>query len=160
MSHDGIRLSFALEYVYGHSVVTAPAIQWRKVVFADGTPTLLERAPGPLSSIHKQAEVVAVAVSGQASATPGIDIVRYHEKDHPYVYNVDHYTVIEDFHLHPDYERIRQHVGIQDSADLRDMMKNWIFIVGPKQIDGIHWSKTIPKYIQSAIKKAGDAAGN
>ena len=154
MAHDGIRLTFGLEYLYGYSVVTAPATQWREIVIADGTPTVLEQVPGPLSAVHKQAEVVAVAASGQANPTPGIDIVRYHQKDHPYIYNVDHYTVIEDFHLHPNYDKIREKVGIQDSTDLRQMMQDWIFIVGPKRIEGVHWSKTIPEYIQNAMKKA------
>jgi hypothetical protein len=154
MPHDGIRLNFALESVFEYSVVTAPATQWREIVYADGRPTLLEQAPGPLSSVHKTAVVVAVAASGVATPNPGIDIVRYHKKDFPYVYNVDRYTVLEDFQLHVDYERILRRFRIPDSSELQDMLQSWIFIVGPKKIDAAHWSTAIPEFIRNAKRKA------
>jgi len=154
MPHDGIRLNFALGSLFEHSVVTAPATQWREIVYSDGRSTLLEQAPGPLSSVHKSAVVVAVAASGAATKNPGIDIVRYHQRDFPYVYNVDHYTVIEDFQLHVDYQRILQRFRIPDSSELQEMLRTWIFIVGPQKIDGSHWSTVIPEFIRDAKKKA------
>jgi hypothetical protein len=156
MNNDATRVFYYLEHINNCSVATFTAQIWHDMIIDDGAPTILECAPYPLSKVHHDANVIAVVASGNLNPSHGIDILRCHEKDYPYIYNLDHYTIIEDFHLHPEYLNILYKGGVDDSEALRTILNSWIFIVGPVNNKNSHWFTEIPEYIKNAKKKYGD----
>ena len=53
--------------------------------------------PPPSSGLVSMAANVMTAGSGICNPSPGIDVVCLDLKDEPYIYNIDHYTVFEQF---------------------------------------------------------------
>ena len=148
------RLRYLLVHNFGSSVVTVNFQVWSKIVNHDGSVTKLEEIPHKLSGVQKDAEVVVAAASGIANARPGIDIVRKDPKDAPYIYNTDHYTVIETLTCHPEYASFVSRAGVRDSEELRKAIDLWIWIIGPSREPGIHWSTEIPAHIRLAKEKS------
>jgi hypothetical protein len=97
--------------------------------------------------------VIAVA-SGIANQSPGLEIVRRDPADAPFIYNTDHYTVIENLTGHPEYLTFVRRAGVQDSIELRSAIDSWVWILGPTRDRAVHWSKEIPGYIRDAKEKA------
>lgn len=124
----------------------------------DGLVTTLEEVPEKLSGVMKDAEVVVAVASGIATPSPGIDIVRRDPKDAPYIYNTDHYMVVEKLTAHPDYLSFVRRAGVQDSEELRRTVNSWVWIVGPFRDPAAHWSIEVPQHIQTAKAKAEQAA--
>ncbi len=107
----------------------------------------------PIQAVAHQATVVAIAGSGIANPQPGIDVVRYDGGDRPFVYNIDHYQVVESLPSHPQYEAIVRKAGVQSTRDVRQFMADHVFVIGPERRDD-HWVKEIPAQIAAA--KASD----
>jgi hypothetical protein len=138
------RLRYVLDRNFESSVVTINFEDWGKMVRPDGAPTRLEQIPDKLSGVLKTAEVVVAVASGIANHTPGIDIVRKDPRDAPFIFNTDHYIVVEKLTQHPDYSSFVRRAGVQDSEELRDALDSWVWIIGPKRDPENHWSKEIP----------------
>jgi hypothetical protein len=147
------RLRYFLHHNFKSSVVTINFQDWDKMVRVDGATTRLERIPAKLSGVLKSAEIVVAVASGIANPSPGIDIVRKDPRDAPFIFNTDHYIVVEKLTQHPDYLSFVRRAGVQDSEDLRSALESWVWIIGPKRDPEIHWSKEIPEYIHNAKEK-------
>jgi hypothetical protein len=116
--------------------------------------TKLEEIPQKLSGVQRDAEVVIAVASGIANQSPGLEIVRRDPADAPFIYNTDHYTVIENLTGHPEYLTFVRRAGVQDSIELRSAIDLWVWILGPTRDRAVHWSKEIPGYIRDAKEKA------
>jgi hypothetical protein len=147
------RIRYFMQYAQGHSVITIGNQVWNQLVRQDGKPTLLEGVPQKLSGVMQDATVVVMAASGAHALDPAIQITRLDEKDYPYIYNTDHYSVIERLSRYPGYHEILGRTNIKDSELLRNTIDSWAWIIGPKKPPGIHWSKEIPQYVRDAEKK-------
>jgi hypothetical protein len=99
------RVKFALSHVENNSVRILAREQWEKLVLANGEPTLL-LSTAELDMNMQNACVVAVAASGVQNLNPGADVVRFDRNDYPYIYNTDHYSVVEHLSSHPKYNQI------------------------------------------------------
>ena len=148
-----IRIQFALEHIMDNSVMIVPREDWHNLVLSDGEPTELIEVPQPLKGLMSMAARVITAGSGIVNPSPGIDVVRYDPRDAPYIYNIYHYIVIENFPLHPQYHEALTTAGVKESEELRSALLNNAFVVGPYEIDGQHWSKEIPEGIKNARQK-------
>ena len=147
---DPLRLRYFMESHFGHSVITVNFQEWRNLVRHDGRPTKLERVPEKLSGVMHNAEIVAIAASGISNDRPGIEIVRRDRKDDPFIYNTDHYTVIERLSEHPDFVTIAKRAGVSASSELSKTLDSWVWIVGPERDPLNHWAEEIPEFIKRA----------
>ena len=95
--NDVILVQCALQRIEGKSVITLPREEWHHLVLPSGEPTRFKEVPRPLGGLMRMAAHVITAGSGVANPDAGIDVVRYDPDDAPYIYNIDHYTVIENF---------------------------------------------------------------
>ena len=154
---DSDRIRYSLEHIIARSVVTFPRSEWSRLVEPTGTPTRLVSAPPPLSRVAIDAKVLLVAASGVVNDDPGIDIVRHDPADAPYIYNIDHYAVIENLHLHPTYRKVLRVAGVPESAALGSYLRDNVFMVGPYQLD-YHHVIEIPQQIARSTVIAGGVA--
>jgi len=109
------RLRYFLHHNFKSSVVTINFQDWDKMVRVDGATTRLERIPAKLSGVLKSAEIVVAVASGIANPSPGIDIVRKDPRDAPFVFNTDHYIVVEKLTQH----RIICHSSVERECRIR-----------------------------------------
>ncbi len=148
------RIKIATRLVLDEKAVRAlPRNDWDALVRADGTPTVLDDAPAPLDGVSRDAHLTCAAASGVLNPDPGIDLIRYDPDDHPYIYNIDHYLVIEDITAHPRYAEFLDAAGVEDSALLRQELGKWVYTVGPQKLPDHHWSVEIPKHIRDAKRR-------
>jgi hypothetical protein len=119
------------------------------MVHSTGAVTQLAASALPIHAVAQQATVVAIAGSGIVNPQPGIDVVRFDGGDRPFVYNVDHYSVVEDLPSHPEYEAIVRKAGVQLTREVRKFMSENVFVVGPERLDN-HWVMEIPAQIAAA----------
>lgn len=147
------RIECALEHVMNASVITISRADWE--ILVDGEPTRVVLAPVEMKGLLSPASLVSVVGSGIYNPSPGVDIVRYDLEDSPFVYNIDHYKVLENFSDDPNYQRVLNMVGIIDSDALQVIFKDYVFIVGPYRLDN-HWSIEIPEAIRNAGIKGVD----
>ena len=145
-------IRYALGRVSDKSVVVFSRKQWERLISDTGEPTKINEAPEPLSRVMHQAIIVTVTASGIVNPSPGIDFVRYDIKDAPCVYNIDHYTVIENISIHEQYTRIFSMARVDDDEMLRAILRENVFIIGPERLSN-HWSIELPEYIKSAKQK-------
>ena len=94
---------------------------------------------------------VVTAGSGIYNPSPGIDVVRLDPRDIPYIYNIDHYTVLENFSSASLYHESLKVARIEENEELTEYVQSHVFIVGPYRKDN-HWVEEIPKQIQEAKK--------
>ena len=146
-----VRAYYGLLHHTGFPGITGCAFQWQQQVTGNGRPIQISEVPPPLENVRRDAEVVAIIASGNCP-NPGLDIIRYDQKDSPYVYNMDHYQVIENLPRHPAYQQVLKIAGIQDSEALRETLNSWIFLLGPEKTDD-HWRKTLPEFLQKETNK-------
>lgn len=150
------RIGYSLGHHEGKTVMIFSRDDWETLVHESGEPTSLTQPPAPLEKVIEQASVVAIAASGQINPDPGVDVVRRDSKDAPYVYNLDHYKVVENLQQHPQYDRILDTTGRPQTDDLDATLKEHVFIVGPFNKDHPgHWAEDIPGHIANAKKKQG-----
>jgi hypothetical protein len=147
------RIRYFMQHVQDYSVITIGYQEWNQLVRLDGKLTILEDAPPKLSGVMQDATVVAIAASGVNNPNPGIQITRRDMKDYPYIYNTDHYSVVERLSNYSGYCEILSRAGIRDSEKLRATVDSWVWVIGPQKLPGIHWSEEIPQYIRDAQKK-------
>ena len=145
---------YSIKHHEGKTAVSFSRDIWNTLVFESGEPTFLTRPPAPLENVVEQASVVAIAASGQINPNPGFDVVRHDPRDAPYVYNLDHYVVIQRLPQHPQYGRILDTAGLTQTERLDATLEKYVFIVGPYDKDHPgHWAKYIPSHIAEAKKK-------
>jgi hypothetical protein len=92
------------------------------------------------------------AGSGIYNPSPGIDVVRLDQADKPYIYNIDHYTVLEHFASSPIYQEALRVARIDENEELAEFIQSHVFVVGPYSDDN-HWVEEIPQHIREAKHK-------
>lgn len=148
------RIAYSLSHHHVKTVTIFSRDDWNTLVLESGEPTFLARPPAPLENVVEQASVVAIAASGQINPDPGVDVVRRDSKDAPYVYNLDHYKVVENLQQHPQYGSICDSAGLTQTEELDATLERHVFIVGPFDKDHPgHWAEDIPGHIANAKKK-------
>ena len=147
------RIEYAIERVMNASVITLSRQDWENLVNSE--PTKINLAPKEMKGFFLPASLVSVVGSGIYNPSPGLDVVRYDPTDSPYVYNIDHYRVLEQFSKDPNYQRVVSMAGVKDSDILQATFLENVFIVGPYHIDN-HWCEEIPKAIKKAKPKASE----
>ena len=146
------RLQYALEHVTDKSVFIVERIEWERIVDESGEPIKLANVPSPISSLVSMAAHVMTAGSGIYNPSPGIDVVRFDPADKPYIYNIDHYRVLENFVSAPLYQEALKVARIEETEELNKYIQSHVFVVGPFQEDN-HWVEEIPKQIREAKQK-------
>lgn len=146
------RIKFALQHHMDKSIAEFSKGDWERLILSSGEPTKLEEVPYPLSSVMTDAKVVAVTASGIINPDPGIDIVRYDAQDAPHVYNIDHYSVVENLPNHADYSKVLSTANVKETDELNKILKEKVFVVGPRQSSD-HWVKELPERIRNAKQK-------
>jgi hypothetical protein len=146
------RIPYAIELVEDKSVAVFSRKEWEELIPESGEITKLTRIPSPISGLTRQASEVVVVASGMSNIDPGIDVIRKDPKDDPFVYNVDHYTIIQNICLHPAYGEILLKAGVKESPELNEYLKENVFIVGPEKRSN-HWIEEIPDHLKSASIK-------
>jgi hypothetical protein len=148
------KLKYASSRVLNRDVLAMRRATWEHLVNGDGSPTLMNEPPEPVKGVMQEAMVVAVAASGQMNPDPGFDIVRYDPNDAPHIYNVDHYKVLENLAIHPEYDTIRNTAGVRQSEELTNCLNNHVFVVRNEESETPdHWSKDLPDRIKIARHK-------
>lgn len=162
MNPDQQRLYYGLIHATGdsRSVAVLPRSEWANLVRVDGSVTELRQLPSIISNpVLKAAEIVSIA-SGIANASPGLMVARYDPHDAPSVINVDRYTAIEDLSAHPIYPQALQIAGVSDSSEIRDSLKDYVFVVKEKPDPKFHWFEDFPKiFIEGLKKEPGETGG-
>jgi hypothetical protein len=146
------RFQFALDHVLDKSVVTVERDKWEQMIDENGEVIKLINVPLDISRLNSMAAHVMTAGSGIHNSSPGIDVVRYDPADKPYIYNIDHYTVFENFTSSPLYQKVLEVACIEASDELFEFIEAHVFIVGPYKEDN-HWVKEIPIQIREARSK-------
>lgn len=146
------RLQYALEHITDKSVFIVERTDWEHIVDTNGEPIKLAVIPSPISGLVSMAAHVMTAGSGIYNPSPGIDVVRFDPYDEPYVYNIDHYTVLEHFSLSPLYQKALKVSRIEETEELNEYIQSHVFVVGPYQ-EYNHWAEEIPKHIREAKSK-------
>lgn len=151
MSLEKIR--YALQRLRGYPVKVVSRKEWYYVLRPSGRPTRLEKPLTPFARVPAATQMVTMAVSGTTYAiNPGLHHVRRDEADTPDIFNTDSYDVIEDLPSHPSFERVLQISGISDRSEAANIVRDYVFIIGPhKRPD--HHSSRVPKDIKGAKKK-------
>lgn len=148
-----------LEYAIGHVVKMPvhlyPHDAWHQLVREDGLPTYIT-LPEPLAGLASRGNLVLAAGSGIYNPDPGLDAVRWDEKDAPNVYNIDHYPVYEDFCTRAEYPRVRQMLAVLDDKEIETVFQNHVVIVGPVRLHH-HHSPEIPEVIAKALHRHDSA---
>lgn len=146
------RFLYALEKVTDKSVFIVEQVDWEKIVDSNGEPIKLRKVPASISGLLSMASLVMAAGSGIYNPAPGIDIVRFDPSDAPYVFNIDHYTVFENFTNASHYQDSLRVARIEESEELNKYIQLHVFVVGPYQQDD-HWVEEIPRQIREAKYK-------
>lgn len=146
------RLKYALEHVTDKSVFIVKRVEWGRIVDESGEPIKLANVPSPISGLVSMADHVMTAGSGIYNPYPGIDVVRIDPADKPYIYNIDHYTVMESFASAPLYQEALKVARIEETEELNEYIQSHVFVVGPFR-EGNHWVEEIPKHIREAKQK-------
>lgn len=146
------RFQYALEHVTDKSVFIVERIEWERIVDESGEPVKLADVPLPISGLVSMAAHVMTAGSGIYNPSPGIDVVRSDPKDKPYIYNIDHYTVLENFASAPLYQEALKVARIEETEELNQYVQSHVFVVGPFR-ENNHWVAEIPKQIREAQQK-------
>jgi hypothetical protein len=151
MSHVD-RIYYAVRKIKSASVVNFGYVDWLRLVRPDGAITEMEELPPGLNNPSLAASTIVAVASGIANAQPGMDVLRYDPQDAPYVVNLDHYTVIENLHLHDIYPEALKIAQLVDSAPLRFELQNNVYVVKDPPND-YHWMKELPDYVLEAKKR-------
>jgi hypothetical protein len=146
------RLQYALEHITNKTVFIVERNHWEVIVDESGKPIKFENVPSPISGLVSMAAHVMTAGSGIINPSPGIDVVRLDPADEPYIYNVDHYTVLEHFNSAPLYQQALRVAQIEETDELNEFINSHVFVVGPYQNDN-HWVEEIPEHIREAKSK-------
>lgn len=135
------------------AVSIMPVDDWVHLIHETGDTTKLVHAPLELGQVENDVLVAAIAASGNINTDPGIDIVRHDPDDTPYIYNIDHYIVIENLPKHELFEKVISTAGVSLTDDLNKILSENVFIVGPYKDSPDHWAKEISRHIQEAKLK-------
>lgn len=147
--NDIKKVCYILRRIEGKSVHVIDKNDWHDLLRNDGTITELNDQPPPLGNPELKACTITTLASGICNPDPGIDVLRYDEDDAPKVINIDHYTVIENFESHPDYEKILSTAGIDDDVGLSAELNRKVFIIKEPPMDNHHMEE-FPEFIEKA----------
>jgi hypothetical protein len=145
-------MKYAIEHREDCSVAIIDRDDWFGMIRSDGQPTLLLNAPDPVAKVAVDVAVHSMAGSGVSNSDPGFDIVRIDRRDAPFVYNIDHYQVIEDVTNRYNLDEIYRMCDVTPSNDVVTFLKSKVFIIGPRRLDH-HWVEEIPQHIAQAKER-------
>ena len=120
MEDEG-RLQFSLEHVTHNSVFIVERTDWEQLIDISGEPVKLASIPSPITGLVSMASHVMAAGSGIYNSSPGIDVVRHDLADEPYIYNIDHYTVLENLLSTPLYQEAIKVARIEETEELNQL---------------------------------------
>ena len=146
------RFYYALNRIEDKSVATMDYEVWRRLVRPDGKLTELEQLPDTINNPLLAAMTIAAVASGIAVSRPGMDVLRHDPEDAPYIINLDHYTIIENLHLHEVYPEALRVAGLDDTPELRYELENRIYIIKEPPNEN-HWMQDFPQYVLDAKKR-------
>ena len=146
------RIQYAIENVTDKSVFIVERSEWEKIVNEEGEPVIFSSVPLSISGLASMASHVMTAGSGIYNPNPGIDVIRYDPADKPYIYNIDHYTVLEHFDSSTFYKEALKIAGVKETEELSKYIQSHVFVVGPYKDDN-HWVVEIPEQIREAKYK-------
>lgn len=146
------RIYYAVRKIENKSVATVGYGDWMRLVRPDGEITELEALPAGINHPSLAASTIVAVASGIVVAQPGMDVFRYDAKDTPYVINLDHYTIIENLHLHDVYPEALKVAHLDDTPELRWELQNNVYVIKEPPNDN-HWLTEFPKYVLEAKKK-------
>jgi hypothetical protein len=146
------RIYYAVRKIENKSVATLGYGDWMRLVRADGEITELEALPPAVNHPSLAASTIVAVASGIAVAQPGMDVLRYDAKDAPFVINLDHYTIIENLHLHEVYPEALKVAKIDDTPQLRCELQNNVYVIKEPPNDN-HWLQDFPNYVLEAKRK-------
>jgi hypothetical protein len=149
------KIRFAMERFYSKSVKVYNKQDWLSSIAHSGRPTKFINIPEPYEAIQHDFSYIESAGSGVVNPSPGIDIVRFDPKDEPYIYNTDHYNVIEDFIQKPEYQNILRIAGLIQTLEVDNIVREYVFIIGPEKLN-CHWAEEVPGHIANAKVKGED----
>ena len=135
--------------VEGKSISSITKAEWTSLVHSDGSLTELKEIPSSLNNPVLKASTIVAVASGIIVPNPGMDILRYHEKDMPQCINLDHYTIIENLPLHPMYNRILKSAKIDDTDEIKIKLSNNVWIV-KEPPNNYHWMHEFTEHILKA----------
>jgi hypothetical protein len=148
------RIYYALNKIEDKSVATMGYADWRRLVRPDGRLTELEELPSAINNQFLAATTITAVASGIAVPQPGMDVLRYDVRDGPYVINLDHYTIIENIHLHDVYSEALRVAKLEDTPQLRWELQNSVYVIKEPPNEN-HWMKDFPGYVLDALKRCG-----
>ena len=96
--------------------------------------------------------IVAVA-SGVANPDPGCDVLRHDPADMPFIINLDHYSIIENLHLHDVYHEVLKVARIEETQELRFELQNSVYVIKEPPND-YHWLQEFPQFVLEAKKRS------
>ncbi|MBI5207549.1 MAG: hypothetical protein HY934_07130 [Candidatus Firestonebacteria bacterium] len=123
------KIKFATQKRFNRKTMIMPRNAWEELVHHNGQLTDVSSIGVPLTGVMKEANLIAMTAAGFNNPNPGIDIIRYDEKDHPYVVNIDQYTVVQSFQMHEKFNDVLSLAGLKDSQDLQRCLIENVFIV-------------------------------
>lgn len=146
------RIYYAMQKIENKSVATLGYGDWLRLVRPDGLLTELEMLPQSINDARLAASTIVAVASGIAVAQPGMDVLRYDVKDDPYVINLDHYTIIENLHLHDVYREALRVARIDDTPQLRWELQNNVYVIKEPPNEN-HWLTDFPSYVLEAKRR-------
>lgn len=147
------KIYYVLRNIEDKPVSMMGYADWFRLIRPDGNVTELVELPEAINNPSLNAATIVATASGIVNPTPGIDVFRYDQNDDPYVINMDHYTVIENFHMHDDYPKVLEMADIEDTQELKWELQNYIYIIKNPPIEDQHWFKDFPEFVLQAKKK-------
>lgn len=154
MTAEVERVKYAVQRVNDRrSVHWIPRGDWETLVREDGEPTIVETCT-LMDAVSREAQVVMGAASGVINNDPGMDIVRLDPQDAPRIYNVDHYTAIENLADHSSFGDILRIAGVDDTKALRDELSQYVHLVSPDKSKP-HQFEIVPEHIRHARRRTG-----
>jgi hypothetical protein len=147
------RIYFALRRIEEKSVVSFGYADWCRMVRADGTVTELEQLPPSIQNPSLAASTIVAVASGVANPDPGCDVLRHDPADMPFIINLDHYSIIENLHLHDVYHEVLKVARIEDTQELRFELQNSVYVIKEPPND-YHWLQEFPQFVLEAKKRS------
>ena len=149
-----LRLECALKHVLGDSVLTMKREDWHTMISTPSDVSLVRTLPSPFSQLATQVNSLVVTAVGFGTPEARVDVYRGDEKDYPYIWNKDPYTIIQTLCDHPQYERILKTAGVPEDPILHEYLAAHVFVVkhGPKDSEG-HWLQELPSIVRDLLHR-------
>ena len=148
-----ITLQYALKHVENRSVVIMKRKDWHTLVSTPECVSMVPTLAPPLNTLATQVQTVVVIASGFGTQEARLEVFRGDEKDAPYVWNKDQYTIIQTLCDHPQYRQILETAGVSGSSELDECLKEHVFVIkrSPNEFEG-HWCQELPSMVKDLLE--------